>query len=101
MRTRVFRRSLLVAGSLILAGPARASQPALLFHAQGEMAGEPGADSVLLQSRLTAAEALNEARGITGAPGVARFVVDRGTEDTTITTPWLGAESVNDYIVRQ
>jgi alkaline phosphatase/alkaline phosphatase D len=89
----------LLAGGLLLAGAARGAP---LFHAQGEMAGEPGADSVLLQSRLTAGERMNEQRGITGAPGVARFVLDHGTDGTTtIATPWLKAESSNDYIVRQ
>jgi alkaline phosphatase/alkaline phosphatase D len=73
-----------------------------IYHAQGELAGEPGADSVILQSRLTASETLNEQRGLTGAPGVARFVLDRGSDGpATITTPWVKAESANDYIVRQ
>ncbi len=83
---------------LLVAGQTSGAE---LFHAQGEMAGEPGVDSVLLQSRLTAADRPNEQRGITGAPGVARFVLDRGTADTTITTPWARAESANDFIVRQ
>lgn len=75
---------------------------ATLFHAQGEMAGEPGSDSVLLQSRLTASNRLNEKRGVTGAPGVARFIVDRGTDGSaTIRTPWAKAEAANDFIVRQ
>jgi alkaline phosphatase D len=90
---------LLLAGGLLLNSPAWAAS---VFHAQGEMAGEPGDNSVLLQSRLTASEQLNEERGITGAPGVARFVLDQGTEGAnTITTAWLKAESANDYIVRQ
>ena len=81
---------------------ANAANAAALFHAQGEIAGEPGPDSVLLQSRLTASDRLNEQRGITGAAGVARFIVDRGTDDSaTITTPWARAEAANDFIIRQ
>lgn len=89
----------MVAGGLLLA---IAVEGASLFHAQGEMAGEPGADSVLLQTRLTASETLNAERGVTGAPGVARFLIDRGTDGSaSLTTPWATAEPDNDFIVRQ
>jgi alkaline phosphatase D len=93
-----FRTGLVAAGFLLQA----ASLPAAtLYHAQGEMAGEPGMDSVLLQTRLTASNELNAERGVTGAPGVARFLVDRGTDGSPlISTPWLKAESANDFIVR-
>lgn len=92
------RRSVAIASVLLLAGSAAATE---IFHAQGEMAGEPTAESIILQSRLTATEGLNEQRGVTGAPGVARFIVDHGTDGAgTITTPWRRAESGNDYIVR-
>src|SRR5690606_32641728 len=66
-----------------------------------EMAGTPGVDSVLLQSRLTASSSLTERRDVPGAHGVARFVVDEGTNgsDRTV-TPWLKAEPASDYIVR-
>jgi alkaline phosphatase/alkaline phosphatase D len=75
---------------------------ATLYHAQGEIAGEPGTDSVLLQSRLTASEELNELRGISGAAGVARFIIDTGTDSpAAIATPWIRAEPANDFIVRQ
>ena len=98
MPTQLFRRySALVTGLLLTC----ATWAAPLYHAQGEMAGEPSADSVLLQSRLTASDRLNELRGVTGAPGVARFILDRGSDGANaITTPWLNAESANDFIVR-
>src|SRR5688572_10800350 len=90
IRGRRFWQGLMLSSNLFLTTFISAAQ---LFHAQGEMAGEPGADSVLLQSRLTAAESLNKERGITGAPGVARFIVDRGSDGTTaVVTPWLKAE---------
>jgi alkaline phosphatase D len=95
------RAVLVIAAAFWLAG---AMHAAPLFHTQGEIAGEPGADSVLLQSRLTASDRLNEERGVTGAPGVARFVIDRGAEaddSATVITPWAKAEPANDYIVRQ
>jgi alkaline phosphatase/alkaline phosphatase D len=99
MTRKSFRWSAALGVALLLVGLARA---ATLFHAQGEMAGEPGPDRVLLQSRLTASDRLNEHRGITGAPGVARFIVDRGTDGgATIRTPWATAEAANDFIVRQ
>src|SRR5262245_37715127 len=94
-----FRPCLRMVGGLFLAVSGGRGE---IHHAQGEMAGEPGADSVLLQSRLTAADHLNEQRGVTGATGVAHFVIDRGTDGApTLTTPWVTAESANDYIVRQ
>jgi alkaline phosphatase D len=94
---RSFRFAL--AAAFLLAGVASA---ATLFHAQGEIAGEPGADSVLLQSRLTASDRFNEERGVTGAGGVARFVIDRGTDGAaSVTTPWAKAEAANDFIIRQ
>jgi hypothetical protein len=85
MKTKLFRDCLALTGGLLLA---QAALAAALFHAQGEMAGEPGADSVLLQSRLTASNRFNEERGITGAAGRARFIIDRGNDDAaSIRTP--------------
>jgi alkaline phosphatase D len=98
MTIKIVRRLLGVVTGLLFATLALAAP---LFHAQGEMAGEPGPDSIILQSRLTASDGLNDERGVTGAPGVARFVVDRGTDGAgTLRTPWLRAEARNDYIVR-
>ena len=46
-----------------------------IFHAQGELAGEVTATSVLLQSRLTAipGPVLDESGDIPGAAGIACF----------------------------
>jgi alkaline phosphatase/alkaline phosphatase D len=96
---KTWRRRAGILSGLLLACSLDAAS---LFHAQGEIAGEPGPDSVLLQSRLTASDRLNEQRGITGAAGVARFVIDRGSnEPDAIRTPWARAEAANDFIVRQ
>jgi len=72
-----FRRVFLTAGALLAAVTI---EGAPLFHAQGEIAGEPGADSVLLQTRLTAGDTFNEERGGTGAPGVARSLIGRDAD---------------------
>ena len=72
-----------------------------VYHAQGELAGEPGVDSALLQSRLTAVKSMDENRAVPGALGVARFVIDQGPGSAdAMVTPWLTAESKSDYIVR-
>ncbi len=74
-----------------------------IFHAQGEMAGEPTATSVLLQSRLTAIPGpeLNEEGDIPGADGVARFEWSTTPEfKSARTTEWLKASADRDYIVR-
>jgi alkaline phosphatase D len=72
-----------------------------IFHTQGEVAGEPGIDSVILQSRLTATAGLAEDRSVPGTPGVGRFHVDEGGNGVgAIVTPWLRANPDNDYIIR-
>ncbi|MGH9892408.1 MAG: alkaline phosphatase D family protein, partial [bacterium] len=87
--------------AVILFPADRPAQGADIYHAQGEMAGEPGIDSVILQSRLTAVNGLNADRSVPGSPGVARFMVDDGNDGIgTVLTPWLKAEPRNDYIIR-
>lgn len=89
---------LLFTGPLLLAAVPAAAD---IYHAQGEIAGEPGADSIILQSRLTATAGLDENRSVPGAPGVARFLVAQDQQDTAvIATPWLKAEAESDFIVR-
>lgn len=77
--------------------------PAEVFNAQGELAGEPGETSILVQSRLTRIPGpeTDENGDIPGAPGVARF--EFGTSQNfehTLFTPWMRAEAERDYIVR-
>lgn len=99
MKTNLLRGCLALSAGCWVANIALAAP---LFHAQGELAGEPRPDSVLLQSRLTASDRFNEERGITGAPGVARFIIDRGDHEAASTrTAWSTAEAANDYIIRQ
>lgn len=74
-----------------------------LGHAQGELAGEVTASSVLLQSRLTAIAGpeLDAAGDVPGAAGVACFEWHAAADPTsTARTAWLKAEPQRDYIVR-
>lgn len=73
---------------------------AKLHHAQGEMAGEVTATSVLLQSRLTASAGLVDG-DVPGAPGVARFEYATHPQfDDAQQTPWQTAKAERDFIVR-
>jgi len=75
--------------------------PPAIFHAQGEMAGEVTRTSVILQSRLTAANSLVDG-DVPGSPGVACF--ELSTEPGFphfLRTPWMEAVPVNDYIVKR
>ncbi|MFT5471390.1 MAG: alkaline phosphatase D [Verrucomicrobiales bacterium] len=74
------------------------SQP---LAAQGEFAGEVTADSVLLQTRLTANAGLDTNGDIPGASGVACFeyATDAGF-DSAKRTAWISAKANGDFIVR-
>jgi len=72
-------------------------------HAQGELAGEVTATSVLLQSRLTSLPGpkLDEAGDIPGMSGVACFEWHAAAAPTVVArTAWHKAEPERDYIVR-
>lgn len=74
-----------------------------LHHAQGELAGEVTASSVLLQSRLTAVPGpeLDAAGDIPGARGVAAFEWSTAADFADARrTPWLEARPESDCIVR-
>jgi alkaline phosphatase/alkaline phosphatase D len=85
-----------------LAATALAAPPAP-YHAQGEMAGEVTATTVLLQSRLTEIPGsdLDAAGDIPGAAGEACF---EWATDAAFSaphrTPWLTATPERDFIVR-
>src|SRR5687767_10012343 len=86
-------------GCLLVSTWARAE----IFLAQGAMAGEPTATSVLLQTRLTAipGPALNADGDVPGAAGVACF--EYGTKSDLSDpqrTPWAQAAADSDFIVR-
>ena len=71
-----------------------------IFHALGEMAGEVGMDSVILQSRLTASERLVDG-DVPGVVGVARFeIADRENFEGARFTDWLEAVPEKDFIVK-
>ncbi|MGB4710012.1 MAG: alkaline phosphatase D family protein [Fuerstiella sp.] len=74
-----------------------------IFHAQGELAGEVTATSVLLQSRLTAipGPVLDESGDIPGAAGIACFEYSESSDFAhSNKTDWLKAEANRDFIVR-
>ncbi|MCG6156389.1 alkaline phosphatase D family protein [Rubinisphaera margarita] len=74
-----------------------------IYHAQGEMVGEPTTTSVLLQSRLTALPGpeLDSEGDLPGADGVARFEwsTTPGFKNAR-KTDWLQARQEQDFIVR-
>ena len=74
-----------------------------VYHAQGEMAGEVSANSVLLQSRLTAVPGpeLDALGDVPGAAGVACFEWSASPDfDGAKRTEWLRAAPEHDFIVR-
>ncbi len=76
------------------------SAAAPLFHAQGELAGEPTQTTVILQSRLTATDALKDG-DVPGAPGFACFELAREAEfREVVRTEWLEATEERDFIVK-
>lgn len=85
---------------------ALAASPALaaeIHHAQGEMAGEPTANSVLLQSRLTAIPGpeLDGDGDVPGAAGVACFEWSESADFAEAKrTGWIRASPESDHIVR-
>lgn len=86
-------------GSILSLPAARAE----VHHAQGELAGEATASSVLLQSRLTAIPGpdLDASGDIPGAAGVAAFEWSPGADFSVARrTPWLEAKPERDFIVR-
>ena len=63
-----------------------------IHHAQGEMAGEVTATSVLLQTRLTAAATLDESGDVPGKEGVACFEWSESADFARVTsTKWSTA----------
>jgi alkaline phosphatase D len=83
--------------------PLGAGVHAEIFHAQGEMAGEPTRTGVLLQSRLTRIEGpyLDADQDVPGAEGTACF--EYGTDPALAgarRTPWMQALPERDYILR-
>ena len=70
-------------------------------HAQGEMAGEPTASSIILQSRLTNGRKL--VRGdMPGAAGVACFELSQNPGfRNSFKTTWTKAAAESDFIIKQ
>lgn len=79
------------------------SLPAEIHHAQGELAGEVTADSVLLQSRLTAVSGpeLDADGDVPGSTGVACFEWSESPDFAQSTrSNWIEAGAEHDFIVR-
>lgn len=92
-------RLLLAVGAVVCATPLTAA----VHQAQGELAGEVTADSVLLQSRLTAIPGPDfDAQGdVPGAAGEACFEwSERADLSNARRTDWLKATAAGDFIVR-
>ena len=72
-----------------------------IHHAQGEMAGEVTATSVLLQTRLTAAPAMDESGDVPGKEGVACFEWSESVDFAPLTrAKWSTATADHDFIIR-
>jgi alkaline phosphatase D len=74
-----------------------------IHHAQGEMAGEPTATSILLQSRLTASPGpeLDPSGDVPGTAGVACFEWSESPNFVRAQrTRWIRAAPESDFIVR-
>ncbi len=99
-------RKLIVTSLLIqfvLAAAAANVHAAEIHHAQGELAGEVTASSVLLQSRLTAiaGPVLDKDGDVPGAAGVACFEWSEGADfASSKRTAWIKAMDTGDFIVR-
>jgi alkaline phosphatase D len=73
---------------------------AQIYLGQGVIAGEVTTNSVILQTRLTAAESVVDGE-VPGIRGVARFEVDSSpTFAHPRQTEWLGARPDGDFIVK-
>ena len=85
--------------SLVLSAIVLTANP-LVFHAQGEMAGEVAETSAILQSRLTSVDQLTHG-DVAGSAGVARFEISEH-EDFRVSrmTDWLAAKAESDFIVK-
>lgn len=67
-------------------------------NAQGSMAGEVTATSVILQTRLTGRLTTHD---VLGADGVARFDISESeTFEPVLKTPWMSATAEYDHIIK-
>jgi len=89
---------ILILSAVLRAAAATTAAP--LFHAQGELAGEPTQTSIILQSRLTATDGLKDG-DVPGAPGFAYFELSLTADfREAVRTEWLEATEERDFIVK-
>ncbi|MHC4407131.1 MAG: alkaline phosphatase D family protein [Planctomycetota bacterium] len=76
--------------------------PAIPHHTQGEKAGEPTQESIILLTRLTAIEEGRLEHDVPGMEGRARFELATSPdfEDSWLTR-WVEAAAENDHIVKE
>lgn len=80
--------------------PPMSYDPLAIFTAQEDMAGEVTETSVILQSRLTKTENLQN-EDPPGAEGIARFEIDTIPDFShPVYSSWKPANSDNDYIIK-
>ncbi len=83
---------------MIAAGPVAAALP---YNALGEMTGEVGPGSAILQTRLTASSTLDSTGDVAGAVGWVRFEISsREDLSASWTSAWQRAKAESDYIVK-
>jgi alkaline phosphatase/alkaline phosphatase D len=98
LNPREGRRGLILTLLLALTAPAPAA--AQIYHAQGEIAGEVTTSSVILQSRLTATNALAD-HDVPGAAGWGKFQIAETANFAAVReTAWIEAVSANDFILK-
>ncbi len=99
-RKAVCAAALLSAACLLSWAAAGYEPPEPSMHWQGEMVGEPTADSAILQARLTKTGRVRN-KDVKGRPGVAAFALStsEGFEDA-FRTEWQRATSEDDYIIK-
>ncbi len=90
-------------GSLaILVVLASCSVAEVPYHAQGEKAGEPTQDSIIILTRLTAVEKGEIGHDVPGMAGHACFEIAEAPDfKSSHKTRWATATADNDYIIKQ
>ncbi len=79
-----------------------AAGPPVPHHAQGEKAGEPTQNSIILLTRLTAVERGEIECDVPGQDGWARFEVsETKTFKPSVKTPWMRATAENDHTIKR
>ena len=91
--------TLSIVSAVLFAGSLAAELP---YDAMGELTGEVGPGSAILQTRLTAVTGPDSSGDYAGAEGWARFEISRREDfSSSWTTAWRHASAGRDYIVKE